>query len=332
MITTRSQRRLRSMEESAGPQSNQQNLEVPTSAGQSRTMPRAAKNQAGTKRQGANLELDLAKCPKRAPQLKILREVAKKLQELEDVQDTKKNLGAELANAESQVKGGEKENKGLLGEIAHLSADVSMSDRKIERMGRENADLKVDLLKQQPRAQLPDSRIVEMYHELRGNISSWLDNEVPILRAEWREVHHETCAEFSLFGHGTPAEDLAFLGNRFTFGEEYLVESIIHTQLQRLLFEIDSPFFALDENEVRFLRATENGFGLLDPPKGKYLRKSMSIKSDSNRYFEYPLFEVRITQSFHHVSVVPGSSKRDEVIDRTQDPYGFWNSTARTSQ
>lgn len=233
-------------------------------------MPQAISTKAGTKRQAAKQDLELAKRPKRNPQVKILRDVAKALLEVEELQDTRDDLQTKLTDADLKVKKEQQKNETLRDRITQLEAVIEASERKIERLGREKGKLNVDLLKQQPRSQITDARLVEMYQELRGNISSWVDNELSALEAAWRTIHQDASPNASFFHHGASPEHSAFLACGYRFGEVYHVESVIHTQLQELLFKGDTSFFALSDAEGRFLHSVESGFGLQDPPKGTF--------------------------------------------------------------
>lgn len=144
--------------------------------------------------------------------------------------------------------------------------------------------LKIDILKQQPASQLPDSEIVKKYEHLGEAISSWVGDEVAIFNETWRkrnsgypEAHHfQDCGS---------RDYRRFWRAGFRFGGEYLLGSLVEKEIHDALFNDKTMFFGLNELEQIFLCTVEEGLSKLNPSGRAYsYDMEESVKSNVGRY------------------------------------------------
>ncbi|KAL9031251.1 MAG: hypothetical protein Q9196_000719 [Gyalolechia fulgens] len=231
-------------------------------------MARAASKKAGSKRPGPKQEpAEPTKRPKRKPLTKIHNDVARALYDFEELQDTMDIVRTGLADANSTIQDEQDKNRDLQDEIKSLKAELRKSNREIKKLSIENEAVKVDLFRQQPISQAPDSRITDMYQGLQDKISSWIDTEIKAIEDGGVASNEELNLSFNPSGRASP-EDAKFLARGFAFGGEYLLQSIVQHKLHELLYSDDMIYFALANDEAVFLHSVEQGLTVLDPPRG----------------------------------------------------------------
>ncbi|KAL8971301.1 MAG: hypothetical protein Q9197_003352 [Variospora fuerteventurae] len=162
--------------------------------------------------------------------------------------------------------------KALQGNNKRIMEDLEAFRKKATDSIEINEMLKVDLIKQQPVSQLPDSEVVMKYHRLHEAISSWVNDEVSIFEGAWKKLHG-CYPDANQFGDGGNPCYRQFLDAGFGLGGEYLLESLIQQELHKELFSEGMMFFGLDYQENMFIRKVEEGLSKLDPPRTiRYLR------------------------------------------------------------
>ncbi|KAI4168859.1 MAG: hypothetical protein LQ343_006072 [Gyalolechia ehrenbergii] len=232
-------------------------------------MPPAASKEARSKRPGPKPEpAEPIKRPKRNPLAKLYKDVAKAFYDFEELQDNTVILGTDLKDANSTIKDEHERNRNLQDEVTHLKAELRKCGRIIKKLSRENDAMKVDVLKQQPMSQAPDSQIADMYRSLQDKISSWIDTEIRTVEDGCVGTNGELNLSLNPSGRAS-REDASFLAKGFLFGGEYLLESIVQYKLHELLYSEDMMYFALACDDAIFLHSVEEGLPKLDPPRGQ---------------------------------------------------------------
>ncbi|KAL8837779.1 MAG: hypothetical protein Q9170_002397 [Blastenia crenularia] len=231
-------------------------------------MPTTDKPESPAKRQKTTKQdPEIAQRLTHNPHIKALKQYEKILFDLEKCQALK-----------DTVKEQDQDIKTLRDETVRLKAELVKARGSIDGLKEENNNLTRDLLKTQPSSQLSDSRIQDSYEQLYQGISAWVDTEVTTFEDEWKKIHGDDQEPKSFKYSGVNDHDV-FLKCGYKLGGEYLVASILHSQLQKILFDDDSIFFALDQSQDSLMRAAEIGLRRLDPPRApsiiRYLRSEI---------------------------------------------------------
>ena len=129
--------------------------------------------------------------------------------------------------------------------------------------------LRDDLFKKQPKNQSADSDITDEYTQLQRNITSWVDSEIRRYETEWSKNHDGKWPELQIFRAGRNQQYASFLEAGHTYGGDYLVESRVHFELQKLLACDDKLLMCLDQSHMELLSTAERGLETMDPPRGR---------------------------------------------------------------
>ncbi|KAI4146017.1 MAG: hypothetical protein LQ341_002197 [Variospora aurantia] len=234
----------------------------------------------------ARVDLDSAPEDERVPIARGKRNVANREQENKPDEDFRKTADKyieankrirvneercqiELHHAKLKATRDEANLKDLQVENKRLQGDLEAYKKKAIESTEANDLLKVDILKQQPASQLPDSEVVKMYEQLGEAISSWVDDEVAISNDMWRKRNDCYPGTNQFQDTGIP-HYRQFLDEGFRFGGEYLLESLIQQELHEELFGERMMFFGLDYQENMFVSKVEEGLSKLEPPRSAY--------------------------------------------------------------
>ncbi|KAL8967326.1 MAG: hypothetical protein Q9183_002972, partial [Haloplaca sp. 2 TL-2023] len=148
-----------------------------------------------------------------------------------------------------------------------------------DKLSALNDRLRDDLFKQQPKNQVADSQIADGYTQLQRNVSSWVDSEIRRFETEWKMNHDGKWPELQIFRPGRNQQYAKFLKAGHTYGGDYLVESLVHLELQKMLSCDDKLLVCLDESHEELLRNAEKGLKTIDPPRDistvQYLRSEL---------------------------------------------------------
>ncbi|KAL9595122.1 MAG: hypothetical protein Q9219_006639 [cf. Caloplaca sp. 3 TL-2023] len=228
------------------------------------------------KRQAPKQETNLAKRPKRKHLDKLTNDIIKSIVNYDDLIDAEQELSKGLGEAKKKI-------KELQDQVNQLDKENKFSARKVNRLERENGGLRVDLLRKQPENQKPDYYIVEMYKRLRISISSWVDDELPFAARDEGFKTQTTSPRAS-------PDDANFLAKSYTYGLEYLLESLIMTQLHERLYGDNVICFGLSGADDSFLRIAEQALTEIDPPRDvtaiRYLRSELLKGYITTRQFD----------------------------------------------
>ncbi|KAI4116637.1 MAG: hypothetical protein LQ345_002982 [Seirophora villosa] len=297
------------------------------------------------KRRGTDQEQNDARQLKRKSNVDFMKiidrfksDATKFTNNIEKEQDSADSRLIELQQAEIKATRNVANLKALKAENKRLTEQLEAFERKATESTEANEMLKIDLLKQQPAGQLPDSEVVEKYEQLYEAVSAWVNDEVGIFDAVW---HHRQ-----------------FLGDHYRLGGEYLLESLAHQEIHDALLSDRNKFFGLDELERKFLCTVEEGLSKLDPPRNpaaiRYV-KSETLKgfSQSELFQRYraelvPMVGEAILNSVD--SMLPGLQDQPDraqlLCDRVVEPafdlaiamktsatsYGFSSSFTRETR
>ncbi|KAL8971526.1 MAG: hypothetical protein Q9183_001010, partial [Haloplaca sp. 2 TL-2023] len=165
-----------------------------------------------------------------------------------------------------------------LEELKETKKQLKDQNRKLEQQrdsAREERDelsalgdqLKDDLFKQQPKTELPDSQIAEKYTQLQRNVTTWVESEIRCFDTEWSKDHDGKWPEFQIFRPGRNQQYASFLNAGHTYGGDYLAESVIHLELQKILSCDHKLLVCLDESHKELLTNAERGLVNMDPPR-----------------------------------------------------------------
>ncbi|KAL8961016.1 MAG: hypothetical protein Q9193_002369 [Seirophora villosa] len=193
-------------------------------------------------------------------------EAAKFTSKVEKEQDSADSRLIELQQAEIKATRNVANLKALKAENKRLTEQLEASERKATKSTEANEMLKIDLLKQQPASQLPDSEVVEKYEQLYEAVSAWVNDEVDIFDAAWRK-QNGCRAQLNQFQDGGVPNHRQFLGEDYRLGGEYLLESLVHQEIHDALLSDRNKFFGLDDLERNFLCTVEEGLSKLNPPR-----------------------------------------------------------------
>ncbi|KAL8650205.1 MAG: hypothetical protein Q9210_003963 [Variospora velana] len=224
------------------------------------------------KRKVADREQENINCTRRKPNEDFRKTVDKYIEQNERIQGNEERCQIELHHAKLKAIRDEANLKDLQAENKRLQGDLEAYKRKAIESTEASDMLKIDILKQQPASQLPDSEVVKMYEQLGEAISSWVDDEVAISNDMWRK-RNDCYPGTNQFQDGGIPHYRQFLDEGFRFAGEYLLESLIQHELQEELFCGRAMLFGLDHPEERFISMVEEGLSKLDPPRTiRYLR------------------------------------------------------------
>ncbi|KAL8987125.1 MAG: hypothetical protein Q9177_003644 [Variospora cf. flavescens] len=247
------------------------NHETPASA-ESQDIAPTPKRSAG-KRRNTDQEQDDATCWKRKANADFMKTFdkgkanAKKfISNVEKEQDISDSRLSELQQAHIKATRDGVNLKALQTENKRLMENLEAFRKKATESIEVNEMLKVDLIKQQPVSQLPDSEVVMKYDRLHEAISSWVNDEVSIFEGAWKKLHG-CYPDANQFRDGGNPCYRQFLGAGFGLGGEYLLESLIQQELHEELFSQGMMFFGLDYQEYMFIRKVEEGLSKLYPPR-----------------------------------------------------------------
>ncbi|KAL9010692.1 MAG: hypothetical protein Q9173_004400 [Seirophora scorigena] len=215
------------------------------------------------KRRGADQEHNDAKQWKRKSNADFMKifdnlksEAAKFTSKVEKEQDSADSRLIELQQAKIKATGNQVNLRALQAENKRLTEQLKAFERKATESTEANEMLKIDLLKQQPASQLPDSELVEKYEQLHEAVSAWVNDEVGIIDAAWRK-QNGCRAQLNQFRDGGVPNHRQFLGDDYRLGGEYLLESLVEQELYNALFSDKAMFFGLDKLEQMFLCTVE---------------------------------------------------------------------------
>ncbi|KAI4139969.1 MAG: hypothetical protein LQ341_004006 [Variospora aurantia] len=250
------------------------NHETPASA-ESQDIAPTPKRSAG-KRRNTDQEQDDATCWKRKANAdfmkifdKLKADVKKFTSNVEKEQDISDSRLSELQQTHIKITRDGVNLKALQGNNKRIMEDLEGFRKKATESIEINEMLKVDLIKQQPVSQLPDSEVVMKYDRLHEAISSWVNDEVSIFEGAWKKLHG-CYPDANQFEDGGNTCYRQFLDAGFCLGGEYLLESLIQQELHKELFNEGMMFFGLDYQEEMFMRRVEEGLRKLDPPRSAY--------------------------------------------------------------
>ncbi|KAI4088681.1 MAG: hypothetical protein LQ344_005919 [Seirophora lacunosa] len=218
------------------------------------------------KRKNAHLEQDDFNRTRRKSNTDFQKVVDKYIENVEVLQNNEERCKIELDQARLKATRDEANLGYLRGENKRIREDLEAFKRKAVESAEASDLLKIDILKQQPASQLPDSEIVKKYEHLGEAISSWVDDEVAIFNETWRK-RNSGYPEAHQFHDGGSRDYRRFLRAGFRLGGEYLLQSVIRQEIYKELFSDTPTFFGLDIPEQVFLRRVEEGLRKLDPPR-----------------------------------------------------------------
>ena len=136
---------------------------------------------------------------------------------------------------------------------------------RVATLEKELQACKDDLFRLQPLSQVPDSTIAQHLEDLNTQICDWIAVEI----SRSMDEHRQPGDEPKLFYHGKNRYARAFLADYPESGGEYYVRSVLHHQLQHVLFSDTILLFALDRDFSLFLQSIEHGMSQLEPSRGR---------------------------------------------------------------
>ncbi|KAL8916868.1 MAG: hypothetical protein Q9208_008300 [Pyrenodesmia sp. 3 TL-2023] len=227
------------------------------------------------KRQAPKHESDVLKRLKGNPQeVSMYNDIGKILCQQLDLKDSSNALAVELENARSKIRAQEEKNKDLQGQLRKSRCESAA-------LSRENGDLKTDMFKLQPKNQISDAEIIDMYEGLRGQISSWVDGEVAAFIREWKETNSQAPSHSDVFRAGNSQADSEFLAAGHHYGGEYLAETLVLAHLHEALLREDLIFFGLSDDERGFFRIAARGLTNTTLSRGKSSERYLSYEATS---------------------------------------------------
>ncbi|KAL8722831.1 MAG: hypothetical protein Q9181_007412 [Wetmoreana brouardii] len=168
--------------------------------------------------------------------------------------------------------------------------------------------------------------MVEMYEQLREEISLWVNRGANFSKCWWSRAHNGSYVEFKTSRLGGFLEYAQFLAAGHKFGAKYLVESFVHYLLHELLFSSDIRFPGLDVGEILFLHMVEEGLPKMGPSREILMGiKAMMpglYEKDSDNLNRYDALFQRVLEPVFDLAVAIKSSTSLYGPNRRMTPEG----------